>query len=127
MYFDERKRLLPVLDPDQDPQHSEGWAPGHGVTGEAWRREDYVIATGSTCSDATYGLTALQQQRYEVLVAVASAPVFNAAGRMIAVLSASTEDTETDLPTPEGREVHLALAAAMSRILVDLLRWETDD
>lgn len=127
MYFDERKRLLPVLDPDQDPHHSEGWAPGQGVTGEAWNQGNYVLATGAACSDSTYGLTPLQQQRYRVLIAVASAPVFNAAGRLIAVLSASTEDPQSDLPTPEAREAHLGLGAAMSRILVDLLRWETDE
>jgi len=54
-------------------------------------------------------------------------PVLNAAGRIIAVLSASSTSPGTELATPAGFEEHLGLAAAMARILVDVLGWETDE
>ncbi len=125
-YMEDRGRLLPVLDPERDPHLSEGWAPGQGATGAAWDRAEYVRAEGGVCSDATYGLTASQRERYKNLAAVAAAPVLNAAGEVIAVLSASTENPESGLATEEGQEAHLALAGAMGRVLVDLLRWSED-
>lgn len=125
-WFEERGRLLPVLDPERDPLAADGWAPGQGVSGQAWQRGEYVAVEGAACSDGTYGLTLAQQERYRDVVAVAAAPVFNAAGTVIAVLSASSTDPATGLVTPEGREVHLGLAMAAARILVDLLHWAED-
>lgn len=43
------------------------------------------------------------------------------------MLSASSADASSGLLSDEGREEHLALAAAMGRVLIDLLYWETDD
>jgi len=57
---------------------------------------------------------------------VASTPVINAAGNVVAVLSASSEDVRSGLATDEGKEAHLALAGAMGRVLIDLLRWADD-
>lgn len=127
LYDEERHRLLPALDPDRDPELSEGWAIGQGVTGEAWRREAYVIATGAECSDDTFGLNADQQERYRDLVVVAAAPVVNAKGRMLAVLSGSSRDVGSRVGTPEGFDAHVVLAAAVARILVDLLHWASDE
>jgi hypothetical protein len=125
-WFADRGRLLPVLDPARDPQAAEGWAPGQGAAGVAWRDGDYVAVEGAACSDDTYGLTLAQQDRYRDVVAVAAVPVANAAGEIVAVLTASSRDPGTRLTSAEGREAHLALAGAMARILVDLLRWESD-
>lgn len=125
-YIEDRGRLLPVLEPERNPQRSEGWAPGQGATGLAWVRADYVRVEGAACSDETYGLTAAQRERYKNLAVVAAAPVLNAAGEIIAVLSASTENADSALATQEGQEAHLALAAAMARVVVDLLRWADD-
>lgn len=121
----DRERLLPIFEPDH-LEESEGWKIGQGVTGEAWRREEYVSAYGTECSDATYRLTSEQQQRYKDLVAVSSAPVLNAAGRMIAALSASSKDPNTSLNTPDAVDEHVALARAMARVLVDLLQYDND-
>jgi hypothetical protein len=125
-YMEDRGRLLPVLEPERDPHRSEGWAPGQGATGLAWTRADYVLVKGEACYDETHGLTAAQRERYKSLAIVAAAPVLNAAGDVVAVLSASTENPESALDTEEGQEAHLALAAAMGRVVVDLLRWADD-
>jgi hypothetical protein len=127
-YDPDRERLLAVIDPARrDPDTSEGWAVGQGVTGEAWRTRTYVLATGSECWDSTFGLTPEQQERYRHLTAVAAAPVTNAAGSLIAVLSGSTSDPDSGLSSPEGFDAHLVLAAGAARILVDLLKWEADE
>lgn len=125
-YMEDRGRLLPVLEPERDPHRSKGWAPGQGATGLAWTRADYVLVKGEACYDETHGLTAAQRERYKNLAIVAAAPVLNAAGDVVAVLSASTENPESALDTEEGQEAHLALAAAMGRVVVDLLRWADD-
>ena len=53
-------------------------------------------------------------------------PVLNARGEVIAVLSGSSEDADSPLGSPDGYAEHVALADAMARILVDLLKWADD-
>lgn len=127
LYDEDCDRLLPALEPDRTPTISEGWAIGQGVTGEAWRREAYVLATGRECSDDTYHLDEDQQERYRHLAAVAAAPVVSADGSVVAVLSGSSGDPNNRLGSPEGFDAHIGLAAAMARLLVDLLGWASDE
>jgi hypothetical protein len=53
-------------------------------------------------------------------------PVFNAAGRTLAVLAASSVDPDERLTTDEGLTDLEARAAGVARILVDLLGWFSD-
>ncbi len=51
----------------------------------------------------------------------------NAAGRRIAVISAAATDPNSGLAAEEGIEALLGLAGAFARVLVDLLKWFSDD
>ncbi len=103
------------------------WPPGRGATGVAWSTGDYVVAEGDAVHDSTYGLTEVQASRYVHLAAVAAAPVYNAGGRVIAVLTAST--TARDHSLRDGGIQFFQLNSAsllVSRVLVDLLKWDDD-
>jgi hypothetical protein len=117
--------LLPALEPAHD-QPSPPFRVGEGVTGRAWESGQFTIAEGIEASDGTYSLSVDKQQRYADLAAVAAMPVTNAAGEVIAVLSASTTDAGSGLTGNEGFEAFVALADAVARVLVDLLKWFSD-
>lgn len=121
----DQEMLLPALEPGHSPP-SPPFVAGEGVTGRAWESGEFTIAEGVEASDATYALSEDKQARYADLVAVAAMPVTNAAGEVIAVLSASTSDPGTRLATDEGFEALVALADAVARVLVDLLKWFGD-
>ena len=125
LYDADERRLLPVFEPDEG-EPSEGWEPGKGATGVAYERGEFVVVTGTHTHDQTYGLSPEQQERYRTLAAVAAMPVLNASDEVIAVLSASTTDPNHRLDTPDGFDELLATAAAVSRVLIDLLGWGQD-
>jgi hypothetical protein len=124
MYDVQRDRLLPAL--EIDPGDSDGWRIGHGVTGEAYESGDYVLAVGPDCSNDTHGLTPEQQDRYQDLTAVAAMPVTNAAGEIIAVLSASSKDPNPVLATVDGQREHVLMAVLVARVVINLLGWWDD-
>ena len=68
-----------------------------------------------------------RQEQYSHLTEVAAMPVVNANGRLIGVLSVSHSQDRVILGTDEGYRKHAALASSMSRIVVDLLGWRTDE
>ncbi len=118
-----RKRLIPVADPDGiGPE--EGWRidrdPPQAVTGAAWRTNDYVFAKGSAVSDATYGLTPEQQQRYERLTGVSATPIRDPRGNPIGVLTVCTEQADPKVSEREFVELLIALATELAPTLEDL-------
>lgn len=125
LYDDDKRRLVPAFEPK--PDESVGWAPGQGATGAAWLLNEYVLVEGAQVYDGTYGLDASQQARFRELAAVAAMPVRNAAGDVIAVLTASTKDASNRMSTDEAFEQHTVLALLSSRVLVDLLHWCADE
>lgn len=125
LYDSDRDWLLPVFEPADDPE-SEGWQVGKGATGTAWARREFVVVAGAEASDGTYGLSAEQQERYRSLHAVAAIPVQSWSGAVIAVLSASTADHNTNLVRPEAFDELAVKAVQISRILIDLLKWFDD-
>ena len=118
--------LLPVLQPGH-PGPSPRFAVGEGVAGTAWATGTYAIAEGGQTSDETFALSTEKQARYSDLAVVAAMPVTNAAGRVLAVLSAASDDPGTELRAEAGLEALVALAGAVARVLVDLLKWFPDD
>ena len=118
--------LLPVLEPTHAAP-SPGFRVGEGVAGKAWESGEFTIAEGREASDETFALSADKQARYTDLAVVAAMPVTNAGGRVIAVLSASATDPQSGLGTDEAFEDLVALADAIARVLVDLLKWFSDD
>lgn len=113
-----RGELIPVFAPEDSD--AESWPVGTGVTGEAWRRGEYVIARGSAVWDTTSGLTAQQRARYEHLAVVASMPVRDDRQNLVAILTASSRLDDGRLASPDGYDRHSELAQICGRILVDI-------
>jgi hypothetical protein len=126
LFDSQAQRLFPVFEPDPDDP-SEGWSVGRGVVGVAFDLAEYVLATGDETHDGTFGLTPEQQVRYVELAAVSAVPLFDADGRTIAVLAAASTDENPGLATDRGKYALLALSAGIARILVDLLKWFSED
>lgn len=99
------------------------WVPGRGVVGTAYASGEYVLASGPAASDETHGLTPDEQRRHHHLAAVAAMPIFNDAGEVIGVVSASTEDSQHPLSQGEGEAMMIRAALLLSRIIVELLQW----
>jgi len=118
--------IVPVLEPGH-PGPSPGFAVGEGAVGKAWETGGYAIAEGAEASDESFALSGDKQVRYTDVAVVAAMPVTNAAGRVISVLSAASTDAHCALRTDEGLEALVALADAIARVLVDLLKWFTDE
>jgi hypothetical protein len=118
----ERTKLLAAYDPDHvGPE--EGWQidrdPPQGVTGTAWKINSYVFAPGEKVSDATYGLTPEQQERYRSLTAVAATPIQNARNEPIGALTMFTtmEDAHID---DDFVNRHIGAAEIVARVLIDV-------
>jgi hypothetical protein len=123
LYDEDEKMLTSALGDDSSDTR---WAVGTGATGTAFQRRQYVVATGVDAWNDTYGLNAEQQQRYRSLVAVASVPVFNSAGTVIAVVTASTTDLDSQLSTEAGELALVGVSLLTSRVLIELLQWFDD-
>lgn len=126
LYDHDADRLLPALEPE-NTDGSRGWAIGQGATGLAYQRESYELLTGADVAAETSGLTEDLQRRYADLELVAAMPVKSAGGRTIGVLTASSRDANSQAASDAGYDEHLKLAVLVSRVLVDLLHWYSDD
>lgn len=127
MYDDAKSRLVAVLSVPGQPEPSREWRIGEGATGVAYKEAEYVLAAGEATHDVTFNLDEDARAYYSDITEVAAAPVLNASGSIIAVLSVSHAEQETILNTSDGRRVHERAAGACARILVDLLGWRSDD
>lgn len=125
----EAQLLVPIVQTGEPSAPSvEFFRPGCGATGTAFVRGERVLVAGPAVADATYGLTSEQQVHFQDLTAVASLPIFNAAGDVIGVLTASTKDPDGPerLSSENGYYEMLSRALALARVLVDLLQWFDD-
>lgn len=102
------------------------WAPGRGATGAAYEEGALVVAEGDAVWDETFGLTAEEREQFKDLKAVASCPVFSASGHVIGVVTASSEDEDTQIASEEGIAELQLLSLISSRYLIELLQWFED-
>lgn len=124
---EEEPPLLKAVLAPPEVERATAWGIGQGATGAAFESGEYVLATGPAVSDATYGLTDAQQDRFRQLAAVAAAPVFNAASARIGVVTVSTSNLDHNLDSEEARRDHTLAALLVSRVLVELLQWFGDN
>lgn len=120
--------LVPAFEADRAGRGgSDWWQVGQGIVGRAWRDGEALTARGEEIMQSLADLPPAQRQRYAGLAVVAAVPVLNAAGRAIAVLSASSSDPAAQPDGPEAVEALVTHADAIARLIVDLLGWEDDE
>lgn len=125
LYDEGEDRLLPSFEPDAI-ENSVGWEIGQGATGQAWASSSRIVAHGAKVSDATFGLSPGQQERYRELQVVAAEPIFGPFGRLLGVLTASSRVDDAFVDTPEGIDAHKELAAVVGQALLDFLGGPRD-
>ena len=124
---DDTGRLVPVLEHDDpDRAWSRGWDPGSGVVGRAFLRRRLQAGRGEALRAEVTALAEKPAAAFARLEAVLAVPLLNAAGRPVGVLSAASDDAAADPTEPRVRRTLEALAAALTRVLVDLVAWDTD-
>ena len=125
---DDTGRLLPVLEhADPDDAWVRGWDPGSGVVGRAFQRGRVQAGRGDALREDVRDLADKPEEAFARLTAVLAVPLINSAGRPIGVLSAASDDPRADPAEPRVRRALEALAAALTRVLIDLVAWDTDD
>ena len=124
---EDKGRLFAVFAPESAYSTTVGWEFGKGVTGVAYLRGEFVCASGDELHGPTFGLTDEERDRYRDLTAAASIPLVNDSGSVLGTLSATTREPEPLLISSEAQDEMTFLALQVTRVLVDLLRWFTDD
>lgn len=112
--------LMPFYDP-AGAGPTEGWSidPSRpqAVTGSAWVGNKYYFALGQALSDSRLRLTSEQRKRYGDLTGVAAAPVRDASGDPIAVLTIFTQSKTPQMANQDYIDRHLVLADRVSNQL----------
>ena len=117
--------LLPVDEPERSPDDA-GWPTGVGVVGQAWLTGQVESRRSPDLHRDSEQLPEHRRSWYTGLRVVTAIPVLNAAGRVIAVLSAASDDDAMPLDEQPAVERLILAASLVARVLVDLLGWETD-
>jgi hypothetical protein len=120
--FDHAKARLVPLHPLADTRGQPlEWKVGQGVTGTAFDRRRYVAADGDRLRAPGWGLDPQVQRRFANLTAVAAAPLWDRAGRVVGTLSLSSSSPGTELTTVAGRREHEELALQVAVCVAELL------
>lgn len=120
-YDEEQRKLVPAYDPN-GAAASTGWKPGQGVTGMAYQTGNYQQARGTGLTEARWGLTPAQKQRYAAMAVVAAVPIKDDDDRLLAVLTGSSEKDDGQLVSSGGQNKHRALSEVAARVLLDVIR-----
>lgn len=118
--FDEGAQLLvPFYEPEPEKTPSS-WAPGVGVTGQAYITDSFVLASEEHTHNDTHKLPPEERATHLDLLEVAAIPITNAADNTIAIMAISNRVRPGILSSSEGYEEVLATREAIARILIDL-------
>lgn len=92
------------------------FAPGVGITGQAYQDQTFLLATGTRASDTTYGLTVAQQAHYAHLQAVAATPI-RAGRHVIGVLTAAANTNDGAFSKRANQEALRSLADGVGALV----------
>lgn len=112
------KRIGPM--PGVSPADARTWARGESVTGTAWATGKWTRGVGADLAAGGKHATADGSPSRKLEVVVAH-PVFNSEGKVIAVLTAASDQHLDFLLTKRGQMEHVQLSLDISRVLVDFL------
>lgn len=123
----DRQALAPIFEHDPNPLNS--WPVGRGAVGICYDTEEVIVLEHADLANGGSGQSNEQAAYYADRTAVIAVPVLNRARQLLAVLSASTSLPEP-FPTIDVKEEAVdrltVIAAAVARVLVDLLHWYSD-
>lgn len=122
LYDSDLEMLLAIFSSDED-RRPPRWRPGYGATGMAWVEETFVLAVGEEVWGDRFGLTDEEQADNRHLAVVGALPVVDARGDVLAILTAWSEDEDSELKTPAGLDELVSIAEAVRTVLVDVLEW----
>ncbi len=118
----ETQQLVPSF--TADDSDAENWPVGVGATGEAWRREAYVVQRNEQITQ-DLGVEGDRALRYEHLAVVASMPVLDDQDQILAVLTGSGTTDDGRLLSEDGFDRHKESAVVTARVLVDVLEMDS--
>lgn len=93
------------------------FAPGVGVTGQAYQDQTFPLARGDPASDTTFGLTPDQQSHYACLQAVAATPI-RSGREVIGVLAVDSKTDDGALEKRANQEALRSVADAVGVLVV---------
>ena len=112
------ERIGPM--PEVSPPDARTWARGESVTGTAWATGEWTRGVGAELA-AGGKYAALDGPPTPKLEVVVAHPVFSSAGKVIAVLTAASDQDLNFLLTKPGQAQHTQLSVDISRVLIDFL------
>jgi hypothetical protein len=109
-------RLAPTYEP-HGVAAAQSWAPGHGVTGQAWTAQGFIECHGQQCHDATFGLDREEQEVHQNTNVVVAIPISTPAVGPVGVLTASRKVDSDYFTSAVGILELQDLAEAVGEIL----------
>lgn len=113
------QRIGPI--PEVSPPDARTWARGESVTGTAWATGEWTRGVGSDLGVGGRYARVNESCTPRTLEVVVAHPVFNSEGKVIAVLTATSDRHQNFLLTKRGQTQHMQLSVDISRVLIDLL------
>lgn len=122
---DDAGMLMPVLEPAGSPSSGDGWRPGDGAVGQAWTLCEVVAVHGDEIVAGLSGLDPARRARYASTTAVIAAPLLNAYGVPVGVVSVSVDRPGAQFDD-EAKFAIWEVAEVLARAVISLLGWATD-
>jgi hypothetical protein len=115
--------LVPVFPPAVSARDTAIFERGSGATGKAWEDPTGAfVVRGAGVSDASHGLTAVQQRRYKMFEIVAAVVIRDDAGAPIGVLTAIGREDDGFFDAT-GIDALKDLADGIAWLIPEAVRW----